>query len=64
MKHKVLVTREVFDETIDFLKRSFEVESNQADRIYEREELIEKLQDKDGVQTQSSDRIDAALLDR
>jgi glyoxylate reductase len=64
MKQKVLVTREVFDETIDFLKRHFEVESNQTDRLYAREELIAKLQGKDGVQTSSSDRIDAGLLDK
>ncbi len=64
MKHKVLVTREVFDETIDFLKRSFEVESNQSDALLERDELLARLQGKQGVQTASSDRVDAALLDR
>jgi len=64
MKPGILVTREVFDETIDFLKSHFEVESNQADRLYAREELIAKLQGKDGVQTSSSDRIDAELLDK
>ncbi|MEO8157261.1 MAG: D-glycerate dehydrogenase [Betaproteobacteria bacterium] len=64
MKQKVLVTREVFDETIDFLKSHFEVEPNQADRLYAREELIAKLQGKNGVQTSSSDRIDAELLDK
>jgi glyoxylate/hydroxypyruvate/2-ketogluconate reductase len=64
MKQKILVTREVFDETIDFLKSHFEVESNQADRLYAREELLEKLQGKDGVQTSSSDRIDEELLEK
>ena len=64
MKPGILVTREVFDETIDFLKSHFEVESNQADRLYARDELIAKLQGKDGVQTSSSDRIDAELLDK
>ncbi|HEX9452045.1 MAG TPA: D-glycerate dehydrogenase [Burkholderiales bacterium] len=64
MKQKILVTREVFDETIDFLKSHFEVEPNQADRLYARDELIAKLQGKDGVQTSSSDRIDAELLDK
>jgi glyoxylate/hydroxypyruvate/2-ketogluconate reductase len=64
MKQKILVTREVFDETIDFLKSHFEVESNQADRLYARDELIAKLQGKDGAQTSSSDRIDAELLDK
>jgi gluconate 2-dehydrogenase len=62
MKQKILVTREVFDETIDFLKTHFEVDSNQADRLYARDELIAKLQGKAGVQTSSSDRIDAELL--
>jgi gluconate 2-dehydrogenase len=64
MKKKILVTREVFDETIDFLKGHFEVESNQVDRLYARNELIAKLQGKDGVQTSSGDRIDAELLDK
>jgi gluconate 2-dehydrogenase len=64
MKQKILVTREVFDENIDFLKGHFEVESNQADRLYARDELIAKLQRKDGVQTSSSDRIDSELLDK
>ena len=64
MKQKILVTREVFDETIDFLKGHFDVESNQTDRLYARDELIAKLQGKHGVQTSSSDRIDAELLDK
>jgi gluconate 2-dehydrogenase len=64
MKQKILVTREVFDETIDFLKSRFEVESNQTDRLYAREELLVKLQGRDGVQTSSSDRIDLDLLDK
>lgn len=62
MKSKVLVTREVFDETIAFLKNNFEVESNQTDRLYGRDELIAKLQGVAGVQSSSSDKIDAELL--
>jgi glyoxylate/hydroxypyruvate/2-ketogluconate reductase len=64
MSGKVLVTREVFDETIAFLKQHFEVESNQQDRLYSREELVKKLQGKDGVQSSSSDRIDGDLLEK
>lgn len=64
MTKKVLVTREVFDETITFLKGRFEVDANQSDRLYSRDELIAKLQGKDGVQTSSSDRIDGQLLDK
>jgi glyoxylate/hydroxypyruvate/2-ketogluconate reductase len=61
---KVLVTREVFDETIEALKQHFSVESNQSDRLYSRDELVARLQGKDGVQTASSDRVDGELLDR
>jgi lactate dehydrogenase-like 2-hydroxyacid dehydrogenase len=61
---KVLVTREVFDETIEALKQHFSVESNQDDRVYSRDELVARLQGKDGVQTASSDRVDGDLLDR
>lgn len=64
MRKSVLVTREVFDETIAFLKGYFEVDANQSDRLYSRDELIAKLQGKDGVQTSSSDRIDGELLGR
>ena len=61
---KILITREEFDETVAELERHFEVESNQSDRPLPPDELIARLQDKDGVQTASSDRIDAALLAR
>lgn len=64
MKPKILVTREVFDETIDYLKSRFDVESNQTDRLYGRDELLAKLRGKDAVQTSSSDRIDGELLDQ
>src|SRR5258706_14013380 len=64
MKQKVLVTREVFDETIDLLKSHAEVESNHTDRLYARDELIAKQDAKDAVKTSSSDRIDAEVLDR
>lgn len=63
MKKRILVTREVFDETIVFLQGHFDVESNQTDRLYAREELVAKLSGKDGAQTSSSDRVDGALLD-
>jgi gluconate 2-dehydrogenase len=63
MKKRILVTREVFDETIAFLQDHFEVESNQTDRLYGREELVLKLGGKDGAQTSSSDRVDGELLD-
>lgn len=61
---KVVVAREVFDETIDYLEKHFSVVSNQKDKIFSRDELVALLQDADGVQTTSSDRVDGELLDR
>jgi lactate dehydrogenase-like 2-hydroxyacid dehydrogenase len=61
---KVLVTREIFDSTIDYLKESFEVTSNQKDDLWSADELAKRLQGMDGVQTSSSDKVDVALLDR
>jgi gluconate 2-dehydrogenase len=62
MKPKVLVTREVFDETLDYLAQHCEVESNQKDAAYAPDELARRLADKDGVMCCLTDRIDAGLL--
>jgi lactate dehydrogenase-like 2-hydroxyacid dehydrogenase len=64
MKPKVLVTREVFDETLEFLARHCEVESNQQDVPFDPEALARKLAGKDGVVCCLTDRIDAKLLER
>jgi gluconate 2-dehydrogenase len=64
MKPKILVTREVFDETLAFLARHCEVESNQPDAAHAPDALARELADKDGVMCCLTDRIDAALLER
>jgi gluconate 2-dehydrogenase len=64
MKPKILVTREVFDETLDFLERHCDVESNQPDAPLTPDQLARKLADKDGVMCALTDRIDAGLIDR
>ena len=61
---KVVVTREVFDETIDYLKQHFSVVSNQQDRALSRDELVELMHDADGVQSASSDMVDEDWLAR
>ncbi|MGE5524673.1 MAG: 2-hydroxyacid dehydrogenase [Rhodospirillaceae bacterium] len=63
MKPKILVTREVFDETIDYLKQHCDVDSNQADVPLEAEKLKARLADKQGVMCALTDRIDSAVLD-
>lgn len=62
MKPKVLVTREVFDDVLDYLAQHFDVTSNQSDRPFSPEELAERLADKAGAVTVLTDRIDAGLL--
>lgn len=64
MKPKLLVTREVFDETLDYLAQYCEVESNQADLPLGPETLAQRLKDKQGVACCLTDRIDDQLLAR
>ncbi|HEX9673744.1 MAG TPA: D-glycerate dehydrogenase [Burkholderiales bacterium] len=64
MKPKVLVTREVFDETLDYVGQHCEVESNQEDAPFDPEALARRLEAKDGVMCALTDRIDDKLLTR
>src|SRR5215467_4200525 len=59
---KVYVTRPVFDEATDRLRREFEVELNTEDRILPKQELISHLRDKDGALTLLTDAIDLEVL--
>ena len=64
MKPKILVTREVFDETLAFLARHCEVESNQQDVPFEPDELARRLADKDALMCALTDRVDGAMSPR
>src|SRR5438105_6306966 len=59
---KVYVTRPVFDEAIERLKRDVDVEANPEDRILSKKELIEKLRDKDAALTLRTDAVDLEVL--
>ena len=61
-KPRLLVTRQVFPEVIDFLSSRFELETNQDDAIWSRETLVERVRDKDALYVVTSDRVDAELL--
>ncbi len=61
-KPKILVARAVFPEALERLAQHFEVESNQADEVFTKEQLIARLKDKQGAFTTGSDRIDAEVL--
>lgn len=61
---KVQVTREVFDEVLDYLGQHFEVTANQDDRPFTSTELAQALADKQGALAVLTDRIDEALIAR
>lgn len=64
MKPKVLVTREVFDDVLEYLSQYVEVQSNQSDEPMDPETLAVALSDKEGAVITIVDRIDGALLKR
>jgi len=58
----VLVSRAIFPEIIDRLAQHFDVEANQSDELWPRDEFIRRLQGKAGVFTTGGERIDADVL--
>ena len=61
-KPKILIARAVFPEVITRLEQHFEVESNQADHVWTKAQLTEKLHGKHGAFTTGGDRIDSDVL--
>lgn len=64
MKPRITITREVFDDTVDYLNQHCEVDANQADQPYTPEALAARLAGQDGLMCALTDRVDAALLER
>jgi len=62
MADKVFVTRPIFEETIDALKKETDVRANLEDRVLPKSELIDNVKDVDGVITLVTDSIDRAVL--
>jgi glyoxylate/hydroxypyruvate/2-ketogluconate reductase len=63
MKPAVLVARAVFPEILERLRAHFEVQSNDDDVVWSRDELAERLRGKAGLFSTGGERIDAAVLD-
>ena len=61
-KSKILVARAIFPEALAKLEESFEVYSNQSDKILTPEELQKALSGVEGALVAGSERIDAAAL--
>ena len=61
-KARILVARAVFPEMIARLEQHFDVEHNQADEPWSKQQLADRLHDKVGAFTTGSERIDAEVL--
>jgi glyoxylate/hydroxypyruvate/2-ketogluconate reductase len=64
MKPAILVCRRMFPEILERLGAHFQVEANQADDEWSRDELIARLQGKAGAFITSTNPIDAVVLER
>jgi lactate dehydrogenase-like 2-hydroxyacid dehydrogenase len=64
MKPKVLVTKHLYPEAIEYLRRHVEIEYNDSDEGYPPAQLVERLKDKQGVISQLTDSFPAAVLDQ
>jgi glyoxylate/hydroxypyruvate/2-ketogluconate reductase len=61
-KPKILVSRAVFPEVIGRLEQHFQVEHNQGDQAWSKEQFVQKLGDKAGAFTTGGERIDDQVL--
>ncbi len=61
-KPRILVTRAIFQSVIDRLSAHFDVESNPDDVLWDRAELMRRMQGKVGVFATGTERVDAELL--
>ena len=61
-KPRILVTRAIFQSVIDRLSAHFEVESNPDDVLWDRAELLRRMQGKVGVFATGTERMDPELL--
>jgi glyoxylate reductase len=64
MKPKVLVSKRVYPEAIEYLRPRVELEYNDADDGYPPGELLERLRDKQGVVSQLTDKFTAVVMDQ
>ena len=63
MLGKILVTKPVFNEAMEFLKSRTSIDANAEDRVLTRQELIARLQGKQGALTQLTDIFDREVLE-
>lgn len=64
MKPKVLVTRKTFPQVLAYLKEHARVEGGTARRGFDREQLLERIRDKEGLLCLLTDIIDREVMER
>jgi D-3-phosphoglycerate dehydrogenase len=62
MKHSVLVTKRIYPEALEYLRRRVEVEYHDSETSYSPDELLQRLKDKDGAVSQLTDHFTAAVI--
>jgi glyoxylate reductase len=63
-KKKILVTGRLPDEVMERLAAVCDMEANREDRPMERQQVLDKIADRDGLLSVITDRVDAELMDR
>jgi glyoxylate reductase len=63
-KKKILVTGRLPDEVMEHLAAVCDMEANREDRPMERQQVLDKIADKEGLLSVITDRVDAELMDR
>jgi glyoxylate reductase len=63
-KKKILVTGRLPDEVMAQLDAACDMEANREDRPMEREQVLKKISDREGLLSVITDRVDAELMDR
>ena len=63
-KKKILVTGRLPDEVMAHLAAACDMEANREDRPMEREQVLKKIADREGLLSVITDRVDAELMDR
>lgn len=64
MYGKILVTRKLPQEALDLLSQYFYVDLYEEDRVIPRDELLRRVEDKDGILCLLTDNIDAEVMDK
>lgn len=63
MKPKVLITRKILPEALEYLKEHTDYETSAANRNLTKEEIIKKIKDKEGLLSLLVDDIDKEVID-